>query len=306
MVAFSIENGVPSEKNPEEERMVSDLERARLTRPGATDAELIIELAERLLEELDLSPAVDHAIVASFRDVVRIEEANIDWSGHIAWTSDGLVITVNAAHPRPRQRFTALHEVVHTFFPGFSMQTQYRCHPGIADGLVRPGDPALEKLCDVGAAELLLPRRPFLNDLTGMAITSSLVRDLATRYEASLEATARRIVTLNPEPTLFIALEVSCKPTQPNSSPALRIQYHYSSGQWPFIPKYKSATDSSVFYRAILDGASDELTSLAGLGIPQIDNVHIGAIYSPYNDNNGDLHMRVLAVITRPATLGRS
>ncbi|MEU3626690.1 hypothetical protein BS329_35895 [Amycolatopsis coloradensis] len=284
--------------------MVSDLERARLTRPGAADDELLIELAECVLEELDLSPAVDHAIVASFRDVVRIEEADIDWSGHISWTSDGLVITVNAAHPRPRQRFTALHEVVHTFFPGFSMQTQYRCLPSIANGLVHPGDPAVEKLCDAGAAELLFPRRPFLNDLTGNTMTSSLLRGLATRYEASLEATARRIVTLNSEPTLFIAFEVSRKPSQPNNSPALRIQYHYSSGQWPFIPKYKAAPDDSVFYRAILDGASDEVTSLASLGMPQIDNAHVSAIYSPYYDNNGDLHMRVLAVITRPVHTG--
>lgn len=304
MIGFPIKNRVLSKANHEEKRMVSDLERARLTRPGATDAELITELTGRMLEELGLTPAVDPAIVASFRDVVRIEEADIDWSGHITRTPGGLVITVNAAHPRPRQRFTALHEVVHTLLPGFSMRTQYRCQPGVAESQVHPGDPDLERLCDIGAAELLFPRAAFLDDLTGRPATSALVRDLATRYDASLEATVRRIVTLNPAPTLFLALEVSCKPTRPDDEPVLRIQYHYSSGSWPFIPKYKSAPEDSAFVRAVANGSADEATSLSWLTGSAMDNVQVSAIYSPYYDNKGEYHMRVLALITHLVDAG--
>jgi Zn-dependent peptidase ImmA (M78 family) len=284
--------------------MESDLERARLIRPDATDAELVIELAERTLEELGLTPAIDHAIVASFRDIIRIEEADIDWSGHIAWSPDGLVITVNATHPRSRQRFTTLHEVVHTYLPGFSMQTQYRCLPGMSAGRAKARDSDIEKLCDIGAAELLFPRTPFLTDLAGNSITSDLVKSLAARYEASLEATSRRVVTLNPQSTLFVALEVTCEPTRPDDEPVLRVQYHCSNDRWPSVRQYKSVPKDSVFGRALLSGAIDEVTSLSDLTTSHIDNAHVSAMYSPYDDNKGDRHMRVLALITRPTRVG--
>lgn len=281
--------------------VTSDLELARLARPDASDAELVIGLAERTIAELGLSPAIDHELVASYRDIIRIDEADIDWSGHIATTSDGLVITVNKQHPRTRQRFTVFHEIMHTFLPGFAMQTRYRCTPGQGDRVLAPETRDLEKLCDTGAAELLFPRIPFQNDLMNRPIDFGLIENLATRYEASREATSRRIVDLNPCPTMLITFEVCCKPSRPDDEPALRVIFHYSDRrQWPYVPQYKSVPSESVFGRAILEGPIDELASLDTLTNPRLDaEVRVCAKYLPYYDEKGSLHMRVLALATR-------
>jgi Zn-dependent peptidase ImmA (M78 family) len=281
--------------------VTSDLELARLARPDASDAELVIELAERTLDELGLSPAIDHEIVASYRDIIRIDEADLDWSGHIATTSDGLVITVNKQHPRTRQRFTVFHEIMHTFLPGFTMQTRYRCNPGQGDQVLAPGTRDLEKLCDIGAAELLFPRIPFRNDLTNQSIDFELIENLATRYDASREATCRRIVDLNTCPTMLITFEVCCKPSRPHDEPALRVIFQYSGRrQWPYVPQYKSVPSESVFGRAVLEGSVDELTSLDTLTNPRLDDeVRVCAKYLPYYDEKGKHHMRVLALVTR-------
>jgi Zn-dependent peptidase ImmA (M78 family) len=280
---------------------MSDLELARLARPGASDAELVIELAERTLDELGLSPAIDHEIVASYRDIIRIDEADIDWSGHIATTSDGLVITVNKQHPRTRQRFTAFHEIMHTFLPGFTMQTRYRCNPRQDDRVLVPGTRDLEKLCDTGAAELLFPRIPFQNDLTKGSIDFEFIENLASRYNASREATSRRIVDLNICPTMLITFEVCCKPSRPHDEPALRVIFQYGDDrQWPYVPQYKSVPSESVFGRALLEESVDELTSLDTLTNPRLDDeVRVCAKYLPYYDEKGKHHMRVLALVTR-------
>jgi hypothetical protein len=60
----------------------------------------------------------------------------------------------------------------------------------------------------------------------------------------------------------------------------------------------------SVFGRALLGESIVEVPSLSDLAAEHIDNAHVTAMYSPYDDNKGDHHMRVLALITRPTRTG--
>lgn len=279
--------------------MLSDFERAQLASPGTPDAELVVRLARDTLDELTLQPPINHEIVASFRDVIRIEETDIPWSGHIAQTAEGLVITVRASHPWRRKRFTFFHEIKHTYMRGFGVQTQYRCHPGTAGDTTAARDQTLETLCDLGAAELLLPRVPFLADLAGNIITLDLVESLADRYDASLEATARRVVALHPQPTLLVALELACKPSQPFAEPALRVQWKHARGDWPFVPRHKSVADDGIFGRALRGEIINEIASLGELTNPAISRAFVSARLYPYYDDQGEYHMRVLALITR-------
>jgi hypothetical protein len=279
--------------------ILSDLERAQLASPGTPDAELVVRLAQDTLDELGLQPAINHEIVASYRDVIRIEEADIPWSGHISRSQEGLVITVRASHPRRRKRFTVFHEILHTYMRGFGVQTQYRCHPGAPSDTLPARDRALEQLCDLGAAELLFPRAPFLDDLTGNPVTLDLVEHLAERYDASLEATARRVVVVHPQPTLLLALEPACKPSQPRAEPVLRVQWHYAGGEWPFVPRHKSVPHNGVFGRALRGELVNETASLGDMTNPTISRAFVSAALYPYYDDNGVNHMRVLALVTR-------
>ncbi len=277
---------------------LSDLELARLESPGKPDAELVIELAQRTLDELRMEPPVNHEIVASMRDITRIEEADLPWAGCLVRDGGGFVIKLRAADTRGKKRFTAFHEVKHTYMPGFALAPQYRCDPATTPDPAHVRDPGLEALCDLGAVELLLPRAAFLNDLAGNSPTLGLAGQLAQRYDASLEATARRIVTLRPAPTLLIALELSCKPSAPHDKPKLRVQWAHGSTDWPFIPRHKSVPPDSILTTPLSGEAVNEVTTLTGLTAAPIGPVHISADLYPYTDDQGDQHMRVLALIT--------
>jgi hypothetical protein len=286
---------------------LSDLELARLEHPGTPDAQLVVQLAQRTLDELPMEPPINHEIVASLRDVIRIEEAPIPWSGFLAHTDDGLVITLRESDSDGRKRFTVFHEVMHTFLPGFGTQVQYRCDPTLAvPDATQFRDPALESLCDLGAAELLFPQPHFLADLAGNPATFTLVEELAARYDASVEATARRVVSLHPTRTLLLVLTLGCKPSEPNARPQLRVQSAQAGGRWPYVPRYKSVPDDGIFGRALRGEMIDEIVSSLGtLTSNAITDVQVSARLYPYIDDRGEQHMRVLALIT-PTTSRRS
>jgi hypothetical protein len=277
---------------------LSDLELARLEYPGKPDAQLVVELARRTLDELAMEPPVSHEIVASIRDIARIEETDLPWAGCLVRDGGGFVIKLRVADTRGKKRFTVFHEVKHTYMPGFALAPQYRCDPATPPDVAGTRDPGLEALCDLGAVELLLPRKSFLDDLDGNTPTLALASQLAQRYDASLEATARRIVTVRPAPTLLIALEPACKPSAPCDEPKLRVRWVHGSADWPFIPRHKSVPAGSILTSPLSGESVDEVGVLTGLTATPIGPVHISADLYPYTDDRGDQHMRVLALIT--------
>lgn len=277
---------------------LSDLEVARLESPGTPDAQLVIELAQRTLDELAMEPPINHEIIASMRDVAKIEETAIPWAGCLIHDGCQLVIKLRAGDGPGRKRFTVFHEIKHTFMPGFMTVTQHRCDPATSLDAGRVRDWDLEALCDLGAVELLMPRRLFADDLVGNAPTLDLVEALAERYQASLEATARRVVTLRSAPTLLIALEPGCKPTEPDAEPKLRVRWAQSNGRWPFVPRYKSVPADSPLARPLFGEIVDEAANLAGLAGDVLRDVRISAGLYPYADTQGEQHARVLALIT--------
>ncbi|MBB3750819.1 hypothetical protein FHT44_003314 [Mycolicibacterium sp. BK634] len=286
--------------------MLSDLELAQLASPGTGDADLVIALMRETLADLGLATPIDHNLVASYRGVIRIEQLDIPWSGQITPTEDGLVIGLRARHSRGRQRFSAFHEITHTYMRGFRLQPQYRCDPEIALPKGVWCDPVVEALCDQGAAELLFPREAFLSDLVGNRVNLDLVEELAQHYEASLAATAARVCDLNPRRTLFLTLEPATKPREPYGEPKLRVRSCIAGGAWRFVPKHKSASEDGVFYRALDGEIIDETIELDELTTPGLGRVHVSARLYPYTDDEGVSHMRVLALVTEHRSNGQS
>ena len=180
-------------------------------------------------------------------------------------TSDGrLVIRYNPDRPKARQNFSIAHEISHTFFPNYQDEINARYKFETYD----PHN-ELEFLCDVGASEIILPSPEFDSDVSQIEeFHLSSLKSLSTRYEASPEATAIRMIGIAQCPCALIVLDFTHKPVElcqieaakyqlslfddgsPGAPPTkLRVQYCVPSKQFSeFIPKHKSIDESCPLY----------------------------------------------------------
>ena len=262
----------------------------QLRNPGPTD---VVAAADAVISELELTPPIDTEVVASYLDVSRIEEIELEAAGCLICDGRDVSIQVRASDNFQRQRFTIFHECTHIFFRGFERQTRYRCSPSVIPGR----DKDLEAMCDQGASSLLLPERFVRADLLESDFGTATLMDVADTYDASLEASGHRIVDLAPYPTLFLVLEVNRKPSErskPLAEPKLRVRTARGNGGWPFIPPHKSVTEDSPLGRALLGEVVHERTTLDGLARDPVPSVEVCARLVPRSDRE-----RVLALFRR-------
>lgn len=265
------------------------LEAARADDPAATDEALIVSIARELVDDLDLEPPVDPALVASYQGIRRIEQALIPWAGCLIPGDDEVVVRVRSTDTPGRQRFTALHEVVHTFFPGYRYTTQYRCTP---QPLSTKRTADVEVLCDIGASELLLPHRHCSNLLSAASFDLDSVEELASACQSSLEAAARRFISLWTEPCLLVRLERMTKPREPDGAPKLRISSTLASGDWPFFPRFKSLPDDHILVSCL---EQEDLRCVTDLdAVARTGPIEVHARSYPFYDNEGAYRERIL------------
>lgn len=284
---FLTENAVLSDGNV---RQLSLLEFQRLRLPAPAD---VVAVADSVIKELGLKPPIDPAVVASYLDVSRIEETELDVAGCLICDGRDITIKVRASDGRARRRFTIFHECVHTFFRGFELEPRYRCAPST----IPRNSSDLEAMCDQGASSLLLPQKYLKADLINADFGMGTLMDVAQAYQASLEASGHRIVDLAPYPTLFVVLEENTKPSQlgnPGAEPRLRVRTARSRGGWPFIPAHKSVSTESAPGRAMQGEVVHEHTTLDEISPEPVPDVEVSARMLPYNGRK-----RVLALYRR-------
>jgi hypothetical protein len=140
-----------------------------------------------------LSPPIDLVKLATLRNVLSIKSVDLPMDGMIAVTQGGYVIELNKYHTNERQRFTCAHELGHTFF--LELETS---HPQprmrVVDTNVEWRSNEEERLCNLMAAEMLLPERPFKKMIKEFGVCAANVLSLAELFSASIRATARRVV----------------------------------------------------------------------------------------------------------------
>ena len=128
-----------------------------------------------------------------------------DESGQTTQIKGKHVIIVNGNHREERQRFTVLHELAHIFL---GLPSQHHGEKLTTDTLISyQRRPKEEILCDVFAAECLLPYNLFSRDVGDMDISLEAVKELAERYKASLTTTGSRFAVSAPEPCAFVLSE---------------------------------------------------------------------------------------------------
>lgn len=109
-------------------------------------------------------------------------------------------ICVNAKDIGERQRFTVCHEIAHIVL---GLPSDHKTLPSWSYAKKSRE----EILCDVFAAELLLPSKLFKPLADKELISFRTVGDLADRFEASLTATGSRFATVIGAPCAFVLSE---------------------------------------------------------------------------------------------------
>ena len=128
-----------------------------------------------------------------------------DESGQTTWFKEKHVIIVNGNHREERQRFTVLHEIAHIVL---GLPSQHHGSTIKTDVLLRYGRrPEEEVLCDVFAAECLLPYHTFARQVADTDISLDAVKSLAEEYKASLTTTGSRFALNAIEPCAFVLSE---------------------------------------------------------------------------------------------------
>ena len=147
------------------------------------------QLAQALLEDAEVTaPPVNLRLIGSFQKIRDIQEAVMPHAGRLLPDGANYLIQVNAHHSRGKQRFTTGHEIGHTLIPSFQR------HPHVIQDMVTgvfEAGQEEEHLCDIAAAELLLPERLFRPLAMDLGCHLNAVIELARTFEASREATAQ-------------------------------------------------------------------------------------------------------------------
>jgi len=106
-------------------------------------------------------------------------------------------IDFNPDRPHRRTRYSIFHEIAHTLFPDCAQMIRNRG----AHAAIRRDDWQLETLCNMAAAEFLLPIGS-LAQVNNLRASVDTVLELRERYEASAEAALLRICHVTADPAL--------------------------------------------------------------------------------------------------------
>lgn len=275
----------------------SELEIARARMPGVPDAMLVEGLIERFSRELDLKPPTDLHLAASYQQIKHIRYAEMDWAGMLTPSTDGtFTITVRASDRAHRKNFTIGHEITHTFLPGYTV-VQHRCGTsGSATFLAR--NRRLEGLADVGAAELLLPRRCLRPVFADSPFTIVAMKRIADSHHASLDATLRQLLHLIDRQGIVIDLR---RTSNRDGGTHVAVHRVFSNSPWCAVaPSQLSGTQIPESHPlcAVFDGGPvDDVLDLSLLHTTT-RTADVSALTDPYTDYEGNVVMRSLVLAT--------
>ena len=165
----------------------------------------VISAARRFIEKAGID-----SVPIDLELYVEAAEARVDISDDLDDEESGQtfplkgknVIIVNAKHSEERRRFTVLHEIGHIVL---ELPSNHR--GGTVGPAVRGQRPEEEALCDVFAAECLLPHSFFKRDVDDSDICLDAMKELADRYKASLNCTGSRFAENCDYPCAFVRIE---------------------------------------------------------------------------------------------------
>jgi Zn-dependent peptidase ImmA (M78 family) len=193
-------------------------------------------------------PPYDPLALARMNDIEVLPTQLKDEEDARLVSVDGRVrIEFNPTRKPDRRRFSVAHEIAHTLFEDYADAVRNRkVHSGSSN------EWQLEMLCNLAAAELLMPPGSFFK-LESEDPSIERVLDLHKELGVSTEAVLRRITQLTPRPFLtFVASPISST----DRSTQYRIDYTTPSRSWPIQNTMKN--------RVLPDGAVPERCAAIG------------------------------------------
>jgi O-acetyl-ADP-ribose deacetylase (regulator of RNase III) len=236
------------------------------------------------LESIDRGwngPPFNPLALAELINVSTEARSDIADARTVPMPNGGIKLEYNPLRPRGRLRFSIAHELAHTLFPDCAESVRHRGgHHG--DAL---DNWQLEVLCNIGAAELLMPSGSF-TDLAGQKLSIENVLKLRKEFDVSVEACLIRLVKLSRDPSAAFC-------ASSHSSGRYKIDYVIASAGWEapvevgglLGPNSVVGTVSAIGYTAV----GDETWGKEG-------NVHVECVgLAPYP---GRLNPRVVGIVT--------
>lgn len=209
---------------------------------GGTDpVEAVSGMARRMvlvaMDEGWAGPPYDPARLATLCGIrVEPNEAILD-ARLVPEDGGGTVIEYNPNRPDSRIRFSIAHEIAHTLFPDHRDAVRNRSTKPV------PADEhEVEMLCNMAAAELLMPALPEAG-LEKTPLTMANLNHIRKRYAVSTEAALLRMADLTVSPaTIFMASRTGC-----GDRPSYRIDYVKASrGSRPLLSRESDVSKISV------------------------------------------------------------
>lgn len=231
-----------------------------LSRYGALQSEEdVYRYVDFLRQEANLSdqPPIDLSRIYRHFGIPTPRRAPLDEQQGILVDSSAGIILIKEDEPLVRQRFTEGHELMELLFDA---QEQAR----IGSSLPSWNEDRKERLCDRGAANLLMPQSSFVPRLNELGISLNTGRTLANLYQTSLVATLVRMMQQGSGEHALVMWHCALKPTEMKSLDAsasrpqkkLRVWWRTHTRNWAggFIPKDKSIRHDSLISYAYVTG----------------------------------------------------
>jgi O-acetyl-ADP-ribose deacetylase (regulator of RNase III) len=196
--------------------------------PLTAIATMARETAFRAIQSGWSGPPYDPFALAEFLKISVEPSQEVVDARTLPATGGRFKIEFNPNRSAARINFSVAHEIAHTLFPDCARAIRNRSTH------VEPGtdDWQLEVLCNVGAAEILMPVGSFrIPDNAALSIDT--VIDLQREFAVSSEAVLLRIAKLTPEQCFIFAAHRQ----EDHSHPIYRVDYTASSRNWQ-VPIY--------------------------------------------------------------------
>lgn len=176
----------------------------RLIATGDDPIECVIGKARSLvLQAADAGwsgPPFDPIALCKILRIDVLPSQDVDDARTVPVGDDAVRIEFNPLRPRGRLRFSVAHELAHTLFPDCAEQVRNR----VAQEDMRGDEWQLEMLCNIAAAEIIMPAGHFAN-LKDESLDVDHLMDLRKKYDVSTEAVFLRAIRLTETDCLMFA-----------------------------------------------------------------------------------------------------
>ncbi|MEM9913482.1 MAG: ImmA/IrrE family metallo-endopeptidase [Planctomycetota bacterium] len=169
-------------------------------------------------------PPYDPLVLADLLKIKVAPRTDVEDARTIPLGNDRFIIEYNPERPHGRLRYSIAHEIAHTFFPDASEAIRNR----LPRSAMKNDEWQLEMLCNLGAAELLMPVGSF-RELISAEYSIARLMDYRKEFGVSAEALLNRVVRLATIPCAMFA--ASCRPSD-TSSNNYRVDYSIGSPYW--------------------------------------------------------------------------